>query len=50
MDNLKFQLENAFEKVTPKTGQKIIKKVRTVEDRFFQYDAKLESFREDVPL
>ena len=42
IDNLKLQLENAFEKVTANTCQKIIKKIRTVEDAFWEDDAKLD--------
>jgi len=42
MDNLKIQLETAFEKVTAETCQKIIKKVRSVENRFWEVDAKLD--------
>jgi len=50
MDNLKFQLENAFEKVTAKTCQKVIKKVRIVEDMFWKEDAKLDKKQEDLSL
>ena len=42
MDNLKIQLENAFDKVTAETCQKIIKKIRTTEDKFWEDDAKLD--------
>jgi len=44
-----FQLENAFEFVPAKTCQKVITKVRTVEDTFWKDDVKLESIRE-APL
>lgn len=50
MDNLMFQLENAFEKVTAKTCQKVITKVRTVEDTFWKEDVKLESLQENPSL
>jgi hypothetical protein len=42
MDNLKIQLENAFDKVTADTCQKIIKKIRATEDKFWEDDAKLD--------
>jgi transposase len=42
MDNLKIQLENAFDKVTAETCQKIIKKIRATEDKFWEDDAKLD--------
>ena len=34
LDNLRIQLERAFEKVTSETCQKIIKNIRSVEDKF----------------
>lgn len=43
MDHLKLQLENSFEKVTAKTCQKIIKKVRSIEDAFWKEDAILDN-------
>lgn len=43
MDNLKIQLENAFDNVTAETCQKIIKKIRTTEDKFWEDDAKLDT-------
>ena len=43
MENLMLQLENAFDKVTAETCQKIIKKIRAIEDRFWKDDAKLEN-------
>ena len=42
MDNLRAQLETAFEKVTAKTCQKIIKKIRSVENTFWEEDAELD--------
>ena len=42
MDNLKIQLDQAFEKITAETCQKTIKKVRDVEDAFWEDDAKLD--------
>ncbi len=42
LDNLKCQLEHAFEKITSTTCQRIIKKVRSVEDRFWEEDARLD--------
>lgn len=48
MDNLKLQLENSFEKVTAKTCQKIIKKVRSVEDAFWKEDAILDNEQENL--
>lgn len=45
-----FQLENAFEFVPAKTCQKVITKVRTVEDTFWKEDVKLESLQENSLL
>ena len=42
MDNLKQQLECAFEKVTPETCQSIIKKVRVIEEKFWKEDALMD--------
>ena len=42
MDNLERQLEKAFNKVTAKTCQKIIKKIRKTEDEFWEKDAKID--------
>lgn len=42
MRSLETQLESAFDKVTENTCRKIIKRVRKVEDRFWDEDAKLE--------
>jgi transposase len=43
MTHLMLQLEKAFDKVTAETCQKIIKKIRIIEDRFWQDDEKLEN-------
>jgi len=45
MDNLKLQLEQAFEKITAETCQSIIKKVRSIEDRFWREDALMDQSR-----
>lgn len=50
LDNLMIQLENAFQKVTAKTCQKIIKKVRIIEDTFWEEDAKLDKKPENFLL
>ena len=42
MKNLELQLKNAFLKITQTTCQKIIKKIRKVEDKFWDDDKKLE--------
>lgn len=42
MKNLEIQLEKAFEKVTKETCLKIIKKIRLVEDKFWEDDTLLE--------
>jgi transposase len=42
MDNLKLQLEKAFDVITAETCQKIIKKIRTVEDMFWIEDAQMD--------
>lgn len=42
MKNLELQLENAFKKVTAETCLKIIKKIRTIEDQFWEEDEKIE--------
>ena len=42
MDNLWIQLDNAFEKVTAETCQKIIKRIRLVENKFWEEDAELD--------
>ena len=42
MKNLAVQLENAFVKVTEETCSKIIKKVREIEDQFWESDEKME--------
>jgi transposase len=50
LDNLKLQLEHAFEKITATTCQGIIKKVRSVEDRFWEDDARLDRQQENPTL
>lgn len=50
LDNLKLQLEHAFEKITATTCQGIIKKVRSVEDRFWEDDARLDRQQENSTL
>ncbi len=47
LDNLKRQLEHAFDKITATTCQGIIDKVRSVEDRFWEEDAKLDEQQEN---
>lgn len=42
MKNLELQLESAFEKITGQTCRKIIKRIKAVEDKFWEEDAKLE--------
>lgn len=46
MKNLEIQLEKAFVKVTGETCLKIIKKIRQVEDKFWEEDAQLEEVNE----
>jgi transposase len=48
--NLKIQLEQAFDKITASTCQGIISKVRSVEDQFWEEDAKLDEQRENSRL
>ena len=50
MENLHLQLESAFRKVTAKTCQKIIKKIKKVEDIFWEEDAKLDKNLENLLL
>jgi transposase len=50
LDNLKRQLEHAFEKITSETCQRIIKKVRSIEDRFWEEDARLDQAQENLIL
>jgi len=50
LDNLTLQLEHAFEKITATTCQGIIKKVRSVEDRFWEDDARLDRQQENPTL
>jgi transposase len=42
MRDLEIQLDQAWKKVTMETCRKIIKQVRTIEDTFWEEDAKLE--------
>ena len=42
MQNLENQLEEAFKKVTSETCDKIIRKIRQVEDKFWEEDAKMD--------
>jgi transposase len=46
MRNLEIQLEKAFDKVTKDTCRKIIKRVREVENRFWQEDAVMDEQNE----
>jgi transposase len=48
LNNLKLQLDNSFEKITGEICQKIIKKVRSVEDAFWEEDALLDNGRENL--
>ena len=48
--NLWAQLDAAFEKVTTKTCQKIIEKIRSIEDKFWEEDTKLEEKQENQLL
>lgn len=50
LNNLKIQLEQAFDKITATTCQGIINKVRSVEDRFWEDDAKLDEQQENPIL
>ena len=43
MDNLHRQLENSFKKVTNETCQKVIQKIRVVEDKFWDDDLEIEN-------
>lgn len=47
MDNLQLQLGRAFEKITAETCQSIIKKVRSIEDRFWREDALMDQSQSD---
>lgn len=42
MDNLQRQLDQAFDKITAETCQGIIKKVRAIEDKYWQEDALMD--------
>jgi transposase len=48
MENLEHQLEEAFNKVTAETCGKIIKRVRQVEDKFWEEDAKMDQLKEEI--
>ena len=50
LENLKRQLDHAFDKITAETCQRIIKKVRTVEERFWEEDARLDQAQENSIL
>jgi transposase len=50
LENLKYQLEHAFDKITAETCQRIIKKVRSVEKRFWEEDARLDQAQENPIL
>jgi transposase len=47
MQNLENQLEEAFNKVTSETCNKIIRKIRQVEDKFWEEDAKMDRSLEE---
>ncbi|OAD18777.1 transposase [Candidatus Thiomargarita nelsonii] len=48
IDNLMVQLDRAFLKVTARTCQKIIKKVRLIEDSFWDDDAMLDKKQDNL--
>lgn len=48
MDNLEIQLENAFKKVTQETCSKIMKKIRDVENKFWDEDNQLDAIEEQI--
>lgn len=48
MKNLELQLESSFNKVTHETCTKIIKKIREIEDKFWEEDAILEKQADDL--
>lgn len=50
MQNLEIQLEKCFEKVTSETCLKIIKKIRKVEDKFWEEDDRMENNDENCEL
>ena len=50
LENLKRQLDHAFDKITAVTCQRIIKKVRSVEERFWEEDARLDQAQENPIL
>ena len=47
MDNLAIQLERAFEKIIKETCLKVIKKIRKIEDKFWEEDEILDKSNED---
>ncbi len=47
---LKRQLDHAFNNITAETCQRIIKKVRTIEERFWEEDARLDQAHENLIL
>ena len=50
LENLKRQLDHAFDKITAETCQRLIEKVRTIEDRFWEEDARLDQAQENPIL
>ncbi len=50
LENLKRQLDHAFNNITAETCQRIIKKVRTIEERFWEEDARLDQAHEHLIL
>jgi len=42
LENLRIQLDTAFEKVTAQTCKKIIEKIRNIEDKFWKEDAEFD--------
>lgn len=50
MKNLEIQLENAFKKVTQETCGKIIKKIKKIEDEFWDNDSAIEEKHMDDAL
>lgn len=50
LENLKIQLDMAFDKVTANTCKKIIKKIRSVEDKFWQEDTEFDRKQEKISV
>ncbi len=50
LENLKRQLDHAFNNIAAETCQRIIKKVRTIEERFWEEDARLDQAHENLIL